>query len=82
MANNRTYYPDLDSLGKHYLVSTSANPHIKRHYTTCCGMNPVIYDALVGSLNERSKEMTQSLSGSNDLNFTALEGPDNHTFDT
>lgn len=64
MANNREYFPDLDSIGKHYLVSTTENPHIKRHYTTCCGMNPIIYDKLCDSLNERAKENTRSLEGS------------------
>jgi len=81
MANNREYYPDLDSIGKHYLVSTTLNPHIKRHYTTCCGMNPVIYDKLVESLNERSKEHTQSLSGSTSLDQNPEDAPA-YIFDT
>ena len=61
LANNKEYFPDLGSLGKHYLVSSMTNPHIKRHYTTCCAMNPVIYDALVKTLNGRAGEARQSL---------------------
>lgn len=66
LANNREYFPDLDSIGKHYLVSTETNPHIKRHYTTCNAMKPEIYDGLVASLNGRANEEEKSLLGSAD----------------
>ena len=56
LANNRLFYPDLDSIGKHYLVSTVANPWIKRHYTTCNAMDPLIYDTLVKKLNGDAKD--------------------------
>merc|ERR1712166_233208 len=47
----------------------------------CCGMNPVIYDKLVESLNERSKEHTQSLSGSTSLDQNPEDAPA-YIFDT
>jgi len=62
LPNNREFFPDLDSLGKHYLVAADSNPHIKRHYTTCTAMNPLIYDALVSSLGTEAISMKASLS--------------------
>jgi len=62
LPNNREFFPDLDSLGKHYLVAADSNPHIKRHYTTCTAMNPLIYDALVDSLHAESAGESKSLS--------------------
>jgi len=54
MANVQEFYPGLDTLGKHYLVSSVLNPSIFRQYTTCNAMNPDIYDSLVDALNAGS----------------------------
>ena len=81
LANNRLFYPDLDSIGKHYLVSTVANPWIKRHYTTCNAMDPLIYDTLVKKLNGDAKAKSDensnmSVSLDDKPNHLATEGDD------
>lgn len=56
MANNREFYPDLETIGKHYLVTNIANPTIKRHYTTCNAMKPQVYDSLLNALNAGTQD--------------------------
>ena len=38
--------------GKHYLVSSSAHPSVKRHYTICNIMNPKISKSLLATIDD------------------------------
>jgi hypothetical protein len=54
MANCQEFYPCLDTLGQHYLISSALKPSVFRQYTVCNAMNPEIYDGLVEALNAGS----------------------------
>jgi hypothetical protein len=47
LPNNKEWYSDLETLGKHFLVNCTERGWLNRHYTTCNAMSKPIYDELV-----------------------------------
>lgn len=39
----RTYYSDLQMLGRHFLLKSSHFPQLRRYYTICNCLIPVVY---------------------------------------
>lgn len=53
ISNCREFYPDIEMLGKHFLVNCTERTWINRHYTTCNAMDPDIYDNLINALKDQ-----------------------------
>lgn len=47
----RHWHSDLSMLGKHYLVLNSAHPGVKRHYTICNVLNPLLNKAVLSAVD-------------------------------
>lgn len=56
MPNVKSFYPGLDTLGKHFTVKwMQSHGRAKRHYTICNVMRPEVYNAVVKHLKAGTK---------------------------
>ena len=53
--NFRTWYNDLQTIGKHFLIYSRAIPSVKRHYTVCNSMRPEILSELLNLADQVCK---------------------------
>jgi len=47
----KSYFPGINTIGKHFLVRSLHNKRVHRHYTIANSMRPDFYGALLNSLN-------------------------------
>ena len=45
--NLKMWYNDPQMIGRHFLVYSSKAPQVKRQYTICSSMNPMVRDELL-----------------------------------
>ena len=43
----KTWYGNIDMIGRHFVLYSEAYPEVKRHYTICSTMQPDTLNALV-----------------------------------
>jgi len=51
IANFKQWYSDPAMIGRHFLVFNVQNPSVKRHYTICSSMQPLIFTELINMAN-------------------------------
>lgn len=68
----RLFYPDLEMIGKHYLVQEQDNDgHLvgsARQYTVSNTMQPDLYSTLTNALQNPTKQMTEVHDVVNQIN--------------
>lgn len=65
VSNFKRFYPGLNNLGKHFLVSTTHGNKPARHYTVCNVMNPPVYQQLIRLLRGDTDDFGPLVQGLN-----------------
>ena len=47
VSNVKSWYNDPAMIGRHFLVFSAQTPSVKRHYTICSAMEPMLYNELL-----------------------------------